>query len=721
MNLHELLVSDGRGRGRDPGWRPNPTHAGKRSNSTPPGAATPHKQHQATTSNIIEKGFQSITLGEENDIPSIHHTTKNLADFTPPIESDPRRKRAAIIFPRDIPKYPDMFRIHNLKLDMTWKGRDCFSCKHVSGSHTLINTKLVIIGDQYLPATVGSGTDCIPVLRIEDGTFEAVKQALWSQRNIGFRTVEGAVYAVSLQAFLCRAGSENFWNGFDDLDKWVRERMGGILAPFFMPYGLLNDEMLSKMQQCLTVMRARYLGDLVSRPVWRYSLWQPLFKFFTEHAVIRRSVQTAVSMVTLPNGSKITVEGAQRSYQGILGDFKKEYPEEFELDFILKLLNHIENVAPPVMLPISPTLSALEKGFNREDDREPALLSDRPTLYLYGNSILKETGKMIDEQNLSITHKLVMNCKGGDIAAILRDHPVPAATHNQDLVILHFIGNISLNFAKFGKPDSNWHYLHPKILEDNEVAAIVDKIIDVVNLVRKTYKGKLKVVGPLPRLVGECCKDHDHRLTPPFPFTASPEDPVISYYAALNQYLVCHPKLATIGAEIVPYQLIWMNKGGFGERSLRDNLHLKDEALKIFADFIIQLTAWKEKSYKLMDYDAAFRTWVALFYGWAKKSDAVQDPTQAGASGTAGRSATAAGQATNNTRTSGAGKELSASGAPTKPPAPPNMPPKQAESMDHSNTAADSGEATETISEFLEKTANKANAKKADGKRKNKK
>ena len=115
---------------------------------------------------------------------------------------------------------------------------------------------------------------------------------------------------------------------------------------------------------------------------------------------------------------------------------------------------------------------------------------------------MRETGKYIDEKNMLINHDLVMNCKGGDISQILRDHPVPAAKHSKDVVALHFLGNMSLDFAKYGKPDSKWHYLHPKCLDDASVTRLVDKIISTVNTVRKTYQGTLKVIGPLPRLLG---------------------------------------------------------------------------------------------------------------------------------------------------------------------------------------------------------------------------
>ena len=142
-----------------------------------------------------------------------------------------------------------------------------------------------MIGDQCLPASIGAETKCIPVIRIEDASFEGLKQVLWSQKNMGFRTAEGAIYAVSSLSYLLRVGNEMYWQGFYELEKWVKEKMGGILAPFLMPYGLLEEEYLSKVQQFFTVTRARYLGDMTdARMVWHFSFWKPLFEFYVKKA-----------------------------------------------------------------------------------------------------------------------------------------------------------------------------------------------------------------------------------------------------------------------------------------------------------------------------------------------------------------------------------------------------------------------------------------------------
>ena len=648
---------------------------------------------------VLEKNFSSITLGDEHDVPSIQYTHKNLKDITPPMDSDPRRIRSAIVFPKDIARFPDMFRVHNLKIDSTCKGKDCFSCSHLSGSHTVSNVKLVILGDQHIPASVGAETRCIPVIRVEDGDFEAIKQVLWSQKNMGFKTVEGAVYAVALSSYLFRAGSELYWQGFDDLERWVRERMGGVLAPFIMPYAMLNDELLSKMQQCITVMRARFMGDLAAgRTVWHFSFWQPLYEFFSKCGANRRAIHVAPSKVRTPSGQMIAVESLQRAFSGVPGDFKTALPPDIEKAFMTLLLEHIEDKAPPTMLPIIPPSEWIEKGFERVGEKHAAdpASSDKPTLYLYGNSTLREAGKFIDENELCKTHDLVMNCKGGDVMTILEEHPVPPLRHESDIVVLHFIGNLSLKYDKYGKPDEKWHYALPRILDDAAVNALIDQVIQTVTTVRKSFKGTIKVLGPLPRLLSECCDDPDHLLAPPYPFNASPHNPVVAYYAALNQFLVCHPKLAAVTAEIIPYQMIWLKHPDFDEKSLRDNIHLTEGANKIFADFIVALPKWRTKSYKLMELDSAFRTWAALFYGWGKKKAQLPDPS-----------------------TATAAKQKQSILPLKQAPPPPNLPTTGGENMDvqSSGAAGASGSLTEFLENSAEEVAaaaakNKKNAKK---------
>ena len=356
------------------------------------------------------------------------------------------------------------------------------------------------------------------------------------------------------------------------------------------------------------------------------------------------------------------------------------------------------------MLPIIPPTEWLDKGFDRVGEKHVAdpTSSDRPTMYLYGNSILREAGKYMDEHELCKTHDLVLNCKGGNVNVTLEEHPIPPLRHENDIVVLSFIGNLSLTYEKYGKPDEMWHYTQPRVLDDAAVNSLIDKIISTVATVRKTFKGTIKVIGPTPRLLSECCDDPSHLFSPPLPFNASPHNPAIAYYAALNQFLVCHPKLAAMTAEIIPYQIIWLNKPGFDESCLKDNLHLGEEANKHLSTFLARLPQWRTKSYKLMDLDSAFRTWTALFYGWGKKKAQVLDPTTVQ-------------QAHNKTKP----VPLSTSGSNGKPPAPPQPPALPGQTPENMDATNDKGPGSSTISEFLETSAAETESAKNKNKNKN--
>ena len=138
-------------------------------------------------------------------------------------------------------------------------------------------------------------------------------------------------------------------------------------------------------------------------------------------------------------------------------------------------------------------------------------------------------------------------------------------------------------------------------------------------------------------------------------------------------------------AEIIPYQIIWLNKPGFDEACLKDNLHLSNGANKHLSTFLAKLPQWRTKSYKMMDLDSAFRTWTALFYGWGRKKAQVLDPTTAQQAHSKSKPVPIGPHASNG-----------------KPPTPPRMPSKTAENMDATSEQPPSAN---SIGEFLETNA----------------
>ena len=231
----------------------------------------------------------------------------------------------------------------------------------------------------------------------------------------------------------------------------------------------------------------------------------------------------------------------------------------------------------------------------------------RPTIFLYGDSILKETApvlaKLLDQNPNNL--EIVMLGKKAKVLDSLQECPVPESLHAEDVCVLHFIGNVSLQDAKFRNIEDMWHYERPEFLTDQDIHDLVEVIVSVQRQVRKTFKGHIKIIGPFPRLLLKCCDESDHILHPISPLVS-----VIDYYDALNHYLAVHPKLSFFNSEFIPYNLIF--EQGFDGGSLRDNLHLTEAANAIFANFIFELPSWQRRFYKDLEYDhPAFYTWAA--------------------------------------------------------------------------------------------------------------
>ena len=617
-------------------------------------------------------------------MPSIRPFEQKFEKVAPPFESDPRYEKSPVVFPRDIQKYPDFVRVHNHKLNCTMKGKECLTCDVVGGVHVLSNVKLVLLGDQHLPAAAGAEGQCIPVIRVENGSFEAIKQTLWAQKTLGFKVAEGAVFAVSLTQYACMVSSDMFWHGFDDLARWIKERMHGELVPFIMPYSSgLSDQQLSRIQTILNDMRARFLGENQGKWDWRFSLWRPLYDFFESNLVTKRKVLVPPSKLKRLNGTYAVIESPQRAYQGVHSDFAKSYPPDLEKSFLPEILKEIEKGVPQKMRPVAPPPEFITKGFKREGAMIDQGPSDIPTMYLYGNSILRETGAFMVEHDLATDYEIVIHCKGMDICDLLDEYPIPPVRNEKDILVMHFLGNLSIPRCKYGKWNETFHYENPVVHDDAGVSNLVDKVILAVAKAKKTFKGPIKVLGPLPRLLNECCEDESHRIKIPPPFNQAPFCHIQAYYGALNHYMALHPKIDMYGSEFIPFQIIFRSDQGkpFLNNHLRDNVHLTDDGLKIFAEYVSGLTSKKPFKYKKMDIDSpSFRTWTAMTFKWNNKAQTPVTMTLK----------TAAGQG-------------SQSGKRADPPKAPPLPAASQENMD-AQSAPDNTQA-KSVADFLSSTA----------------
>ena len=169
-------------------------------------------------------------------------------------------------------------------------------------------------------------------------------------------------------------------------------------------------------------------------------------------------------------------------------------------------------------------------------------------------------------------------------------------------------------------PQGVWHYELPDILSDEVIDVVIEGIIRASIQIRKSFKGSIKLIGPMPRLLVKCCSEKSHAFPKDIPFKS-----VLEYYNALNIFLAIHPKLQCYEVEFIPYQLIFSD---FDESFLVDGLHLTDEKNQQLARFIFNLPDFKKVTFKVLrDVETPFHHWAKTSWKGADVNWAVVNTT----------------------------------------------------------------------------------------------
>ena len=552
----------------------------------------------------LEKAGNNIKLGGDKQ-PGIIQVQEN-KNNVPQLIKDIRAERSAVIFPRDIKKHPEFDQLANWAIDMSFKGVRCFSCRILNSDHRLAKNNLIFCADQYFPACLGNKAECIPVIRIEDGTFQAIKIALLCQKACGFKPEKGSVFAIGLTSYLCKVGAELYWAEFEKFSQWLEREMGGIAVPFLCPWSKhLPDLAHLNIHRGLTTFRAMYLGDLAGPQDWRFSLWLPLWEFLEPLSESGKHTVPPVLVKTSQGGNKV-VECESELFMGVPGEFKNVVPICHQKSYIPALINHLRKVTPPSKNITVPPKHSILLGL-KEAGLEPVGQGGKiPMLYLYGNSIIRDAGPPLADllDVLVKDYDAVMTYSGKRIATILDEVPIPPQAHENDTVLIHCLGNVSLNESKYYQEKGVWHYKFPETLPEHIVHELVELIVQLQAKVRKVFKGHIKILGPFPRILNKCCNDKEHELKIRGPFKS-----VLGYFLALNHYLAIHPKLILYNVEFIPVQEIFPS---FDESYLCDNIHLTEDRNKEFAEFLHGIIKRPRSSYELLPVDhQGFFTWVA--------------------------------------------------------------------------------------------------------------
>ena len=523
----------------------------------------------------------------------------------PPLCGDPRAAKSKVAIPGKLSSDEYFSVLENFELHSSFLGPNCNACNYMGCSHPITNRKIMLLGDELLPPIVGAKADCLPVLRVCGGGFAQLKVALEAQVMHGCKPNKDMIMAVSLQLHLARVGNELFWIEFDEFNEWVTETFGCTVMPFLTPYPEgIPVKILVRFQQMLTELRARWLGDFLGGLRWQYALWGPFAELIKEHSV--KEIRANVAPVVLKDKGNKVIECEQSVWAGFPGSFSIGLPSSIEKSFITKLLDAIVKASPPSLGICRPGSESLEMGFRGTDGS--VFKPGHPTIYLFGTSILREAAPALQDLTDKREVNVVSSCAGGNITKAFEQHPVPVESHKDDTLVLHCLGNPSISLYKYEKVGDSFHPVKPSLLNDCGVDSVVEYLKDALTWVRRNFKGRVIVVGPMPRYLSRCCDLNDHHFEN-HPIFSS----ITEYYHMLNVFLAKHNELRSAhDFDFLSFHEIFSEP--FDSTFLRDSVHLTEDRSNEYAGFLANILEWKPKKFKTLKAATSFLTWSEMTF-----------------------------------------------------------------------------------------------------------
>ena len=182
---------------------------------------------------------------------------------------------------------------------------------------------------------------------------------------------------------------------------------------------------------------------------------------------------------------------------------------------------------------------------------------------------------------------------------------LPGAWKLGDILVVHPFGNYSLNISDFFYSKNKWHLINPQFLSDIEISVLIDKVVHFLSPVIKSFKGRIFLLAPFPRLLSPCCPDPSHSIEVPIH-----QMNIIQYYILLGRYLLLHPALRLPNTEVINFPSLLPRP--LTPSCFRDGIHLTTSSSAILANCIRQLAIRKTSLCPALEEP------VLLFSDWVK-------------------------------------------------------------------------------------------------------
>ena len=543
-----------------------------------------------------------VVLGENEFGLTISKRELRLTGI-PPFEADERVSRSAVRLPGK-KSYDHFDNFANIKLCCSFLARNCGTCRHLNGSHSIADKKIFLLGDQNIPAMVGAGRDCVPVIRIEDASFEHLKHALNAQYLQGFIPAPGSVFAVSLLTHLCRVGNTDYWNQMEDFARWVSEHFNATVLPFLSPFSSkLPDGALIQIEKFIVTLKYKSVGEVGGEEDKKFMLWRPLEKVLKDFSVSRKNLP--VHTVLIPGSTNKVVACENKGWEGLNADFSHGVPIEVERAFISALLSEICKNAPPSSRMTSPVDSSLELGYNG-GVYFPHNDANFSALFLWGNSITSRVAPLLVHSAKDSGFKVSTLIKRSSFFSVKKIY-APKSSNEKSVLFVNCLSNDVFKFDDQIFANGSRHVVRPSFLSEKEIQQLVVNISNFLEKIAPKFNGKVKICGPFHRYLPVCCNDPAHQFIPIFPFENH-----VEYINILNKFLASHPALRIFSnVEFLPIQTV-MGKF-FPKGWLEDSVHLSQSGNNQLASFLKHVISRHANPSPVLTIQQA-----SSFYKWAE-------------------------------------------------------------------------------------------------------
>ena len=439
----------------------------------------------------------------------------------PNLNADERVERCAYRLPRDL--HPNTQVHPNTVASCSNKGGICYACSNTGGFHWLGDApRVLVLADEFFPATGGANKDCLLVWRVEGGSFDHMRALMNAQiGGIGLKLGAGTVVVVSLMTHLFRIGETGYWTELNEFMDWCNHQFKLTVLPAITPYPQdLPWRFISAARRFYARLQWRNFGNSTTRNDPIFSLWKPFMKVAgaDELKPMCRLEQFCAEPVTVKNNKNpkephyLNCDGIFLIGVGSQRDWEHGMPAALEKRFLGELVMAVKQVQTSPDL-VTPDSESIISGLNRETAFKE---HQGKRIFIMGASNMSQLQRYILDLARPAGVVVIPLCERGDYLSYFIENPElldalrNGSTH--DLLFFSPLGNRMINYDSKDKKGKAWHFNNPSLITDKQFNELMADLNFALAEIHKVFAGRCILMGPYPRMLRDCCLDNKHWL-----------------------------------------------------------------------------------------------------------------------------------------------------------------------------------------------------------------